>query len=337
MARRERLQIAIADVANRLLLSQTQVRALEAGDASAFYNLGFYAQAMKRYRALLGLPEHAVASALAQPADIDASPTTQPAEDRPAASAATPRLAPAPQTATAELAPPAEDHATTPKAGTPLPARQPRVLLPTLSLVLLLVTGIYAITHSDTIEPALRDLLAIISSPKPAAVAHTAATADPADPTATGPEQGPESPASARAIPLDAAPAEPTADAHPPTLTAEPASAPAGPTASTSTITVVQEQPARVSGFELVASGLCWVFARDADGKETEVTLRPGQSISLPGNLAYLAIGDVGAVTLRVNGTERDISKLSGDSRVARLRLADLDTLRRTSTGVENR
>lgn len=336
MARRELLQIAIADVANRLLLSQTQVRALEAGDASAFYNQGFYAQALKRYRTLLGLPEQAEASSLPQPAVSDTpSSSLQVTEDSPTAPAATTWSAPAPQTASGDQAPPADDRSTASTGDIPAPSRKPRVLLPTLSLVLLLVAGIYAITHGGAIETALRDLLAMISPPKPAAVALIEAAPDPADAAETGPGQGPESPASAPAIQPDATPSAP--DARGPARPADSAVSPPAPINPTSSIPVVPEPPTRATGFELRASGFCWVFARDADGKETEVTLRPGQSVSLPGNLAYLAIGDVDAVALRFNGSERDISKLSGDSRVARLRLADLDALRRASAVIEDR
>ncbi|NCU85557.1 MAG: hypothetical protein EBV57_06075, partial [Betaproteobacteria bacterium] len=54
-AHRERLQMAIEDVANRLLLSPRQVRALEDGLVSAFYNQSFFNQAQTRYLELLGL------------------------------------------------------------------------------------------------------------------------------------------------------------------------------------------------------------------------------------------------------------------------------------------
>ncbi|NCU95226.1 MAG: hypothetical protein EBV48_05045, partial [Betaproteobacteria bacterium] len=47
--------MAIEDVANRLLLSPRQVRALEDGLVSAFYNQSFFNQAQTRYLELLGL------------------------------------------------------------------------------------------------------------------------------------------------------------------------------------------------------------------------------------------------------------------------------------------
>ena len=72
-SRRERLNLAIPDVANRLLLSQLQVRGLEAGDVKAFYNEAFYNQALQRYRVLLDIPE-----ALADPVAPSTSPVAEP-------------------------------------------------------------------------------------------------------------------------------------------------------------------------------------------------------------------------------------------------------------------
>jgi cytoskeletal protein RodZ len=52
---RVRSGLSVDAVAERLLLSPRQVRALEAGDTHVFHNAGFYTRAQHKYQALLGL------------------------------------------------------------------------------------------------------------------------------------------------------------------------------------------------------------------------------------------------------------------------------------------
>lgn len=80
--------------------------------------------------------------------------------------------------------------------------------------------------------------------------------------------------------------------------------------------------------WEFEASSLSWVFARDISGRETEATLKPGDRIQVRGRLTYLAIGDAAAISVRIDGTERDLSSLPRAGRAVRLRGPELDALR---------
>jgi len=51
--RRTALELSIDDVADRLLLSRSQVRGLESNSVAAFYNQGFFERARDKYSAFL--------------------------------------------------------------------------------------------------------------------------------------------------------------------------------------------------------------------------------------------------------------------------------------------
>jgi hypothetical protein len=302
--RREEMHLAIADVADRLLLSRLQVRSLESGDVKAFYNRAFYDQAIKRYQELLGVPG-------GQP-----SSTTAPALPE----AAAPIIPASPQGTdiTSEEAdtPAAEELVDQPGAAPMKDPHNRSGVLATLLVLTALASGVYAVTHLEQLRGFAGAWLASAPGPDTATVGQGSgpgtaeeAAGPPAD-TRSGPAE-----TVTHAEATDTAPAaEETAAAAADT---RPATAAAAPTS---------RRPG--DGYQIEAQGLCWVFTRDANGKETEVTLRPGERIAFPGPLTFLAIGDINAISLRIDGVERDLAGLSKDGRVVRLRQADLDTLR---------
>ncbi len=134
----------------------------------------------------------------------------------------------------------------------------------------------------------------------------------------------------------DAVPEQPAAvpDAAGATPVAEPAArstidnTPAGP------LDTNAAEPAVDAVYLFEAQRLCWVFARQINGKETKVTLKAGQRLALPGLLRYLAVGDLAAVRIWVDGSERDLQGFSADGKVARLGPAELRELR-SGAGLE--
>ncbi|MBU3694691.1 MAG: helix-turn-helix domain-containing protein [Rhodocyclaceae bacterium] len=336
-ARREEMQLAIADVANRLLLSQQQVRALETGDVKAFYNQAFYAQAMKRYRALLGLPEDvptqpepppsAAAPVAASLSSAAENPPQAPiaAADTAARASRRKRTAPSSAPTSAPIAAPAttsapeplpvgDDSAThKPTAALTHDTRVRRAVLPTVLLVSILLAGIYGVTHFDQFMA--------LSGGSPSATPSTQASqqaltdAPPSAEESLAPV-GP-APVESAAMP-DPAPvvaAAPVTPLGPPEKTAKPRAEPA-------------EAAAEAGPYHLEAQGPSWIFTRDSSGKETESTLRAGQTLSLPEDLAFLAVGDVNVVSFSVDGVEQNLAAFSKDGRVARLKQSDLERLR---------
>lgn len=306
--RREEMQLAIADVADRLLLSRFQVRSLESGDVKAFYNRAFYDQAIKRYRELLSIPAGqmpATTAARTPEAAAPLMPTSPEGTDVTAEEADTP--------AETELVD---------RAGT-APMKDPRNrsgALPTLLVLTLLASGVYAITHLEQLRGSVERWLA--SAPEPdRATAGQGAGPSTAEETAGLPPDTPSAPTETVRH-SEAAGSAPAAEEMADTsVDTRPASAAAAPTSRQSG-----------GGYQIEAQGLCWVFARDANGKETEVTLRPGERTAFRDPLTFLAIGDINAIRLRIDGVERDLSSLSKDGRVVRLRQADLETLRSSAT-----
>jgi len=322
-ARREQMNLAINDVASRLLLSSSQVRALEAGDPKLFYNDAFYQRALKQYQTLLGLP----ASQAGRP------------EPAPHATVATPTPA-ALQIETARQ-PSAASHESVSTRASPSgeapPVRTPRETesssrLPTLLILAALVAGIYALTHLDE----LSSLVGGNTPTVPVAGSDTPAARGPAD---AAPEELARPP-DAAAIP-ESQPAQAPADtAANVTTTPTPAVAaavqPATPPTQILTQTLAPaaanapgHSPSKsTTAYQIEARDLCWVFARDADGKESEMTLKAGERASFSESLTFLAVGNIEAVSVRVDGVERNLAPLSKDGRVVRLRQGDLETLR---------
>lgn len=81
------------------------------------------------------------------------------------------------------------------------------------------------------------------------------------------------------------------------------------------------------SGYLFEAHQPCWIFARKTDGDVTTLTLKAGQRLTLPKQLRYLAIGDITAVRLWTQGTERDLQRFSADGHIVRLGLTELRAL----------
>lgn len=322
--RREELQLAIADVADRLLLSRAQVRALESGEVRAFYNQAFYNQAQRRYAELLGI----VAGSTLPEAGQD-QPAAEPLMTGEAA-----RQAPVADAALSDVAPmpPAEDlEPTPPVAGAQSGARStgPRSAgsLTTLLVLGVLVAGIYSITHMEQLRATVNRFLAgspaPSQTPAPAAESGSAGSGQDPDPVPTPPDPTPPMAESGPPAPVSPSGSAPSAAVP---------GAPAPADARTATADTPPGPPRSTAAYQIEAQGLCWVFARDANGKETEITLRQGERTSFPDGLTFLAIGDINAIRLRIDGVERDLASLSKDGRVVRLRQAELERLRSGST-----
>ncbi|MFZ4498363.1 MAG: helix-turn-helix domain-containing protein [Burkholderiales bacterium] len=276
-ARREQMQMTLAQVAGALLLSQRHVEALEADEPAAFYNRNFYDQARRRYAVLLELVDAKAPSAI-EPAPADESP----------APVLLPRQA-------------ADSLGTRPAAA---PARG----LPTKALILALLAstaGIYVVSQGDAVLESIRGAL-------PTAPVATAPLAPARDDAV--PESAPST-----AQPLPAPLDKPTGNGPGPDSSAPDArQAP----------NLVPQATAPEPAFLFEAQRLCWVFARQTSGQETKVTLKAGQRLALPEDLRYLAVGDLSAIRILVDGEPRDLGAFSSDGRVARLGPAELRSLR---------
>jgi hypothetical protein len=311
--RRERMQLSVGDVAGRLLLSKRLVLALEAADPSAFYNESFYRQALARYRALLALnaPEQGLIPPTSEPAQSSAKSIPFLAEPVEPTSM---RVAPAVATRPAEM----WDPAPAPKQGTTASANKAsstglqRSLASLLSITLAVAAiGVLMIAAPEQIAQLTGERpLRQGSLPEPREAPASVYPADTPMPPATEP-----------------APGSALTDAPDLAVPATGTSAPQTPAAKPQRPTATTVAPS-ATGFGLEATALCWVFARDASGKETEATLRPGQKLVLPAHLTYLAIGDISALRVLVDGQERDLARLSKDGKVVRLRQSDLEMLR---------
>jgi len=314
--RRERMNLSVGDVAGRLLLSKRHVLALEAADPSAFYNESFYRQAMARYRALMGL---------SAPDQRSIPPIPSPAAQSPAASIPS-LVQPVVEPKSIPVSPALATTPTAPREPAPVPATERRERAsadnssspgPQRSLAVLLSIAL-AMAAVGALMIAMPERIAQLtggwssnqdSPPEPVEAPAPDKPAESAMPPAAEPD-----PASAMTDAPVPAPVTEAAPPEPPATTPQrPATAMASPSAP---------------GFGLLATDLCWVFARDASGKETEATLRPGQRLELPASLTYLAIGDISALRVSVDGHERDLARFSKDGKVVRLRQIDLEALR---------
>jgi len=289
-ARRQELRMTQAQAAGDLLLSQRHVEALEADDPAAFYNHTFYQQARRRYAVLLGLyPPQEEPTRIGAGAQPEPAP---PSTDLPAFDSAFPQRNASTRRRTAMMA-----------------------------LVALGLAG-WLIWQGGAL---LRILPGdqVTDSPQEPDTASLAAEVAPAMPGGASPATPPTA-------------AEPTAEnTRPPPAplkkptTREPT---AGAGYSNAATTGDGDATEVVSADEAVylfeAQRLSWVFARETSGKETRRTLKAGQKLALPGELRYLAIGDVTAVRLWVEGSERDLDGYSVDGRTARLGPPELRELR---------
>ena len=293
--RRASLQITTAQAASQLLLSQRHIDALEADDPSAFYNITFFEQARRRYAQLLGLIE----------------PSAQPTEAPPET-----EILPPPAASHSSSAPPAFERGRGERG-------KPRALL--AGILLLLVLGVLA-WQGDALRGAISGWFA----------APTPEVALPAAPALEPATQGAAEPASAQDVPaetpsMDTPPAQ---DTPPQTGATQEATKPAK-TVARSTAGPLTDGSANApetavgdTAYLFEAQRLCWIFARESSGKEVQLTLKAGQRLTLPSQLAYLAVGDLGAVRVWVDGSQRDLSSFSANGRVARLGPAELRALR---------
>ncbi|NCA24655.1 MAG: hypothetical protein EBS91_08685 [Betaproteobacteria bacterium] len=281
--------MAIEDVANRLLLSPRQVRALEDGLVSAFYNQSFFNQAQTRYLELLGLSVADTPLPFVSGAGID---RVTPSPVAPMLSAERPPTPSAPRTVV-----------DTDKA----PSSTLAIVLAVLTLI---GVGAYTVYYTQTPNRPPRELPPAPEAPQPAPEVNTA----PED-TAIVEAPNPVDTPAIEVVPI-APPAAPLGAASP-TVAPPTPDATVPPTSRRSDI-----------GFVIHANGLCWVFARDTSGRETEVTLRAGEDLQLARDLNYLAIGDVTAIELRFGNQTRDIVGLAKDRRVLRLNQTELSRLR---------
>ena len=289
--------MTLAQVAGSLLLSQRHIEALEADDPAAFYNHAFYERARRRYVVLLGL---------AAPSDEPLSTPIEADLEAPAL----PQITPWPT---------APSTSSTRRAS---PVTGSRIRTALMVLVLLIPTAILVWQRDALIEMLER---AVGTDPQhPAEAPSAEPEAPPTPPGATPSTMGP-TPLSQPLI----APAG-TTGAPPPASAVTEASRP-----PPKNLVTADEEPAiditetvGDAAYLFEAQRLCWVFAREISGKETKVTLKAGQRLALPGELNYLAVGDLSAVRVWVDNSERDLGTFSANGRVARLGPAELRVLR---------
>jgi hypothetical protein len=179
-----------------------------------------------------------------------------------------------------------------------------------LAVLTLIGVGAYTVYYTQTPNRPPRELPPAPEAPQPAPEVNTA----PVDTAIVEPPNPVDTPA-VEVVPI-APPAAPLGAASPTVAPPTPDST-VSPTSRRSDI-----------GFVIHANGLCWVFARDTSGRETEVTLRAGEDLQLARDLNYLAIGDVTAIELRFGSQTRDIVGLAKDRRVLRLNQTELSRLR---------
>ncbi len=288
--------MTLAQVAGSLLLSQRHVEALEADDPSAFYNHTFYEQARRRYAVLLGLaapPDEPLDTPIA--ADLEAPPVP-PITPRPAATSSS------------------STRRTSPVTG----ARIGSVLL----ALLLLASTAFLIWQRDGLIEMLERVLG-------------SDVQDPAGVPSAEPEPQPSPPEAMPSAMESAAPLQPALAPTGPTRTPPAGAVAESPPQQPNSVVAPEEIPNIGVGEQVgdaaylfEAQRLCWVFARETNGKETKVTLKAGQRLALPGRLAYLAVGDLSAVRVWVDSSERDLATFSANGRVARLGPAELRVLR---------
>jgi len=281
--------MTLAQVANELLLSKRHVQALEAEDPGAFYNHTFYQQAQRRYASLLGFAVAPVAeTAGPEVAVVEPLPLAKP-----------PTLADMPAGLGATRAGPAE--------------KKGRGLRTALLVVLMLATALL-VWRGETLVDGVLGMME------------------------RGPAAAPQEPSTGTSTePVEAAEAAPTTGQDYGTAQ-ESVEVPKAAAVANALASIDSTSGGEIESVGIVPVGeavylfdahrLCWIFAREVSGKETQVTLKAGQRLALPGQLSYLAVGDVSAARVWVDGSERDLSGFSSNGRVARLGPAELRLLR---------
>jgi len=121
-----------------------------------------------------------------------------------------------------------------------------------------------------------------------------------------------------------------TAEAPTPPAQSDPAVAAAlEPPQNDAAPTAVIESTVAINrvGLVIQARGLCWVFARDDRGVETERTLRTGDQLLLERPLTYLALGNVRAVDVWFAGRILPLDAFANERLVVRLQSRQLKEL----------
>ena len=285
--RRMESQMTTAQVSRALLLSQRHIEALEADDPSAFYNASFYEQARRRYAELLGLE---------LPPDAPSPSTSLLASATDRATASSPM------------------RGSRIRTGPDIPPRKSNsrwigvtwMAIGAAGLVTWYGFGPFGLPMANDEARSDRSLAAVADAP---------ASAEPPASAEAPADAGPRTDTSVPAQVVTTPPASAAPDTGSIAIAATAATASTARTAEDS------------SGYLFEAHRPCWVFARTTDGDVTTLTLKAGQRLTLPKQLRYLAVGDITAVRLWAQGTERDLRRFSADGHIVRLGPTELQAL----------
>ena len=277
--------LTVALVAERLLLSTRQVRALEAFDLSAFHNPRFYATALKKYAGFVAVDPELVERAVAsEHGPSDPTPVVVPRHEAPAAAPAV--------------------------RGLDVADAEPRMPLAKVALAVIVILGIgvagYFAWQRPRTEAAavgrVTDVRPAESAVPPPAPPAAPSETSPVRDLVTAPTQ------LAATVETGAAPAA-TAE-HAPASALQPAP-----------LALPKAGPSGTYGAVRVAKPM-WVFLRYADGRVVERNLREGDVVTFDAAPVYLALGSTD-VELTLADRPIDVTPFIVNGQV-RMRATDL-------------
>ena len=339
-AAREQQGENLAEVAFRIALSPSQLRAIESGDLQPFYSPGYFLQAVQRYADFLGItlppiePEPSPDTAEAQAAVATASAPQDAAHTTPAdggheeSTPAQEPVAPPLKSQGSTASPDPEPHPASPPVHIEHDADEPRRGLPwgwvAFGTAGLIALGILKISlEKPTPAPPVQESLAAAEATKATTAADGPATPGPAASTpAAAPNTPTGSPSSAASVATPAPPkaanastaastAAPTATApntkpaaNPPTAAPTPA-----PVAANAKASSTSAGPTAKNDSKLESQASTWVQIVKSNGEKVNLKIEPGEAIDFPsGTTAAIVFGQPDKATLKVQGKPVNIA-----------------------------
>lgn len=338
-AAREQQGENLAEVAFRIALSPSQLRAIEAGDLQPFYSPGYFLQAVQRYADFLGVtlpsvePEPSAPPSPERVAAPDSNDQTQSATDE---SATTDKpVIPASDRSGETVEPdsvnaqhPQADHLT-PHAqhqsdGPHHSTEEPRRGLPwgwvafgTAALIALGILKISLEKPAPTQEPiASAEPTKAQDSATPTTEPPSTATAPAGNAPAVAATTSAPSPSAAPKAPPTASPTPTTAPVATTTTAKAGAVAPmtsttpaAGPATNTTKGTSSTPVAAAKNDSQLESQASTWVQLVKSNGEKVNLKVEPGQTIDFPSaTTAAIVFGQPDKATLKVQGKTVNIS-----------------------------
>jgi cytoskeletal protein RodZ len=338
-AAREQQGENLAEVAFRIALSPSQLRAIESGDLQPFYSPGYFLQAVQRYADFLGItlppmePEPSPDTAEAKAAVATASAPEDAAhtesvdggheESTPAQEPGAPPLKSQGSTAP----PDPEPDSATPPVHIEHAADEPRRGLPwgwvAFGTAGLIALGILKISlEKPTPTPPAQESLAAAEATKTTTADGPATPGPAASAPAAAPNTPTGSPSSAASVatpaPPKAANASTAAPTTAPTATAPntkaaanpPSAAPTpAPVAANSKASSTSAGPTAKNDSKLESQASTWVQIVKSNGEKVNLKIEPGEAIDFPsGTTAAIVFGQPDKATLKVQGKPVNIA-----------------------------